>query len=122
MRHSRVSGETSATAQKSAPDHIVALSVDRLAAASVFKLIGIGSLCSMMPISVVAGVLSLFGKTTITWFGRPRTGLAGLGAAPVVGLATCVTSTVVVGGLVAGGLWLYSNFRSVQIHYFRRAA
>jgi hypothetical protein len=56
------------------------IKIARLTSASVFKHVSIGLVFSFVPLSLATGVLSFFGKTTVSWFGGPLTGESGLAA------------------------------------------
>jgi len=87
----------------------------KLSTGSIFKLIAIGSLCSIIPISIFMGVFALFGANSITWNEKPITGIAGLAASPFIGLFISLVFTALLGIFVALGLWVYSKFRPIQI-------
>ena len=87
----------------------------RLSAGSVYKLLAIGWICSLLPFSVLMGVLSLFGAETINWNGRQLTGVAGLIASPFVGLFVIALFVALFGSMCAFGLWVYSKVRPLQV-------
>jgi hypothetical protein len=87
------------------------VTVERLYSGSVFKLIGIGLTCSLLPVSFLAGLLTLFGPWTITWNEKPIAGMWGVALAPVLGVLLTLLLTFVLGTACAAGLWVYSKFR-----------
>ncbi|WP_020182843.1 hypothetical protein [Methylotenera sp. 1P/1] len=91
------------------------ITTKKLSTGSIFKLIAIGSLCSIVPLSIFMGVFALFGANSITWNEKPITGIAGLVASPFIGLLISLVFTAAFGIFVAIGLWVYSKFRSIQI-------
>lgn len=91
------------------------VTVERLYAGSVFKLIGIGLTCSLVPLSVVGGLLALVGAWTVTWNARPIGGMWGFALAPVCGVLLTLVLTLVIGTACAAGLWIYSRFRPVVL-------
>jgi hypothetical protein len=91
------------------------ISVDRLSAGTVFKLVATGLACSVIPFSVLMGVLSLFGASTVTWNQQTVTGVYGLIASPFIGLVLVLVLTMFLGSCVAFGLWLFSKFRPTTL-------
>jgi hypothetical protein len=91
------------------------ITTKKLSTGSTFKLIAIGTLCSIIPISIFMGVFALFGANSVSWNDKPITGLAGLAASPFIGLFISLVFTGVLGTLVAFGLWIFSKFRTIQI-------
>lgn len=75
---------------------------------SVYKLVGVSMLFSLVPFSLLMGLCALAGYGTVTWNGRPLTGIAGLIASPFIGLFIAVMFTALWGSLVALGLKLYA--------------
>jgi hypothetical protein len=91
------------------------VTVDRLYAGSVFKLIGIGLTCSIIPLSFVAGVLALFGGVALTWNAKQIVGVWGLALCPLLGVLLTLALTFAVGIPCVAGLWLYSKFRPIVL-------
>jgi len=91
------------------------IEVSRLSAGSVYKLLAIGTLCSMVPFCTLMGVLALFGSHTLSWNDEPVTGMSGLLAGPFIGafIGGCVAALW--GSVCALGLWIYSRFFSYTI-------
>jgi Na+-transporting methylmalonyl-CoA/oxaloacetate decarboxylase beta subunit len=91
------------------------ITTKKLSTGSIFKLIAIGTICSIVPISIFMGVFALFGANSISWNEKPITGVAGLAASPFIGLFISLVFTALLGTLVAFGLWVFSRFRTIQI-------
>ena len=91
--------------------------VSRLSAGSVFKLVGIGLLCSLLPFTILAGCTAFFGLNSLLWNGQPITGVTALIAAPFIGLFMVATFTMLVGTAIAFGLWVYSFISPLEIVY-----
>ncbi|HWU35878.1 MAG TPA: hypothetical protein VN023_11640 [Methylovorus sp.] len=91
------------------------ITTKKLSTGSTFKIIAIGTLCSMIPISIFMGVFALFGANTVSWNGKPITGLTGLAASPFIGLFISLVFTGILGTLVAFGLWIFSKFSTIEI-------
>jgi hypothetical protein len=91
--------------------------VARLAAGDVFKLIGIGLVCSLVPLGALTGVLSMLGVATVKWGEQTLTGWTAVLAAPFIGFFCALLFTAFVGAAVWAGLWLFSKFRPLTLHY-----
>ena len=92
------------------------VTIKKLSTGSIFKLIAVGLLCSVIPLSVFFGFFALFGASTVTWNRQPITGFSGLAASPFIGLFVSLVFTAFLGSLVAFGLWIFSKFNSLQIN------
>lgn len=88
---------------------------ERLYAGSVFKLIGIGLTFSIVPLSVVVGVLALFGGLPLAWNAKQIVGVWGLALVPVCGIVLTLAATLVIGIPCVIGLWLYSQIRPIVL-------
>ena len=97
------------------------VTIHKLSTGSIFKLIAVGSLCSVIPLSIFFGFFALFGASTITWNNQPITGFTGLAASPFIGLLVSIICTAFLGLLVAFGLWIFSKFSPIQIDIKRHA-
>jgi hypothetical protein len=93
--------------------------IRRFSFGTVYKILAIASAFSMVPLSVIMGLFAFFGAETIVWNGQHLTGLMGLIASPFVGLMLALIFTGFLGTLFACGLWLYSKFRTLEIHIQR---
>ena len=93
--------------------------VQRIAAGSVFMLVGVGLAFSIIPFSVLMGVFALFGSSTVSWNGSPIVGVQGLLASPFIGAFITGLSTLLVGAAMVFGLWVYSWFRPLT--FFARS-
>lgn len=93
------------------------LEIKRLSTGTVFKIMLIGGFCSLIPFSVLMGILSLFGASSVTWNNQPLTGVHGLIAAPFIGAFTALLISGLFGLFIAAGLWLYSKFKPLTLHY-----
>jgi hypothetical protein len=93
------------------------LSVQRLSAGSVYKVIGLGTLFFMVPFGVLMGLFALFGAATVHWKQESVTGLTGFLLGPVVGLSASLFFTVFLGTVCNVGLWLYSKAGAFKLQY-----
>lgn len=91
------------------------ITVKRIAAGTLFKLAGLGLALSLVPFSLLMGVLAMFGASTVHWNQQPLTGFSGLLASPFIGLFLAGFLTMVLGTSMALGLWLYSQFRPLTL-------
>lgn len=89
--------------------------VRKISAGSMLKLISIGLYLSIVPFSLVVGVLSLFGIGGIMWNGRPLYGISALGASPFVGVFLATLSTAIVWASCSFGLWIFSKYRPIVL-------
>jgi hypothetical protein len=94
-------------------DMFTSVTVDRLYTGSVFKLIGIGLTCSIIPLSFLMGVLALFGGVALTWNAKQIVGMWGLALCPLLGVLLTLVMTFVLGTPCVVGLWIYSKFRPI---------
>jgi len=93
------------------------LEIKRLSFGTVYKILAIASGFSLVPLSILMGLFAFFGAETIVWNGQHLTGMRGLVASPLVGVALSLIFTGFLGTLFACGLWLYSKFRPLEIEY-----
>ncbi len=91
------------------------ISLTRLYVGSIYKLVFIGLLFSLMPLCIVFGVFSAFGANTVQWGGRPVYGVMGLLMSPVVGAVLVGFLTGFFGTACVVGLWLFSKFRPLSL-------
>jgi hypothetical protein len=93
------------------------ITVKRLRSATVFKLLLIGNLVFLLPLSLLAGVLSMFGASTIIWNDQVVTGLPALLVSPLSGALFALVFSVLGWVSVFIGLWIYSAFRPLQLEF-----
>lgn len=91
------------------------IKIKKISTGSIFKIMAIGTLFSIIPLSIFMGIFALFGANTVSWNAKPITGLAGLAASPFIGLFISLLFTGFFGTLVAFGLWIFSKFGTIQI-------
>lgn len=91
------------------------ISIQRLSAGSIFKLVAIGLFGTIIPFSALMGIPALFGAQTVTWNRTAITGLAGLLASPFIGAFLALLLTIFLGCSMAFGLWVYSKFRPLAL-------
>ncbi len=97
------------------PTPLSPLLLERLGTGSVYKLVFIGLLSSLVPLGLLMGVLAWIGFDTVNWNGEPVSGPAGLVAGLLAGLWAALALTLVVGSLMALGLWLWSLRRPLRL-------
>ncbi|CAJ0894291.1 hypothetical protein [Ralstonia flatus] len=91
------------------------IKVKRISAGSMLKLIAIGLYLSIVPLSLLVGVLSLFGIGRVMWNGRPLYGLTALIASPFVGVFLATMLTAIVWAGCSFGLWVFSKYRPIVL-------
>jgi dolichyl-phosphate-mannose--protein O-mannosyl transferase len=91
------------------------LVVRKVKAASIYKLLFCGLLCSLIPLGVLFGISGFFGADTVKWNNQPIHGAAALFAGPVLSVFVALFFTGFLGTLTCLGLWLLSRFRTLSI-------
>ena len=89
--------------------------VERVSAGTILKLAGIGMTASIIPFTVLMGLLATGGASTLQWNGQPITGLWALISAPLIGILLSALMTIFSAPLMMLGLWLYSLFRPITL-------
>lgn len=95
------------------------LTVRQLSTGTIYKLVACGSVCALVPLFTVIGLLATLGVGTVQWNGQLLSGLKGLLLSPFIGLLVALMITALVGSLIAFGLWLLSMLRPVQLTYWQ---
>ncbi|MEQ9481484.1 hypothetical protein [Coleofasciculus sp. F4-SAH-05] len=96
------------------------LEIKRLTIGTTFKLVAFGLLFSIVPFSILIGLLSLFGLSTVTWNDEPVTGISGLLVSPLIGVFVALFFTLWLGVFMSCGLWLFSTKQSMKLHYIAK--
>lgn len=91
------------------------MTVRRLAAGTVYKIVAIGLACSIIPLSLLTGALAMFGVSTVMLNHRTVTGIAALFLTPLAGAMMVLMLTLLLGSGMALGLWLFSKFRPLTL-------
>lgn len=91
------------------------LTVTKLSTATIYKLVAVGSLCSLIPLFTLMGLLSALGWGSMQWGGQPVQGWTGWLSAPLMGAAMALGLTAIGGTLLSLGLWLFSWFRPIRL-------
>ena len=94
------------------------LTIRHLTTGTVFKLVAIGSVFSLVPFFLMLGVLSAMGNGSMQWNGQALVGMKALLLSPVLGLVAALLATLFFGTLLSLGLWLFSLIRPIQLQYF----
>lgn len=84
---------------------------------SLFKIFFLGLLLSIGPIIILLGVLSFFGFHTFFWHGQPLTGFDGLLASIIMAPVFAAVMSLIIGALVAFGLWVYTRVFTLRITF-----
>lgn len=91
------------------------IEVWRLSVGSIYKLLAIGTLFSIVPFCTLMGLFSLFGSHTLFWNDQPVTGISGLLAGPFIGAFIGGCFVALWGSACVLGLWVCSKFFSYTI-------
>jgi len=91
------------------------LVVQKVKAASIYKLLLLGLATSFIPLGVLFGVLAFFGADTVKWNKEPIHGVVALLAGPGISVFVALLFTAIVGTLTCFGLWLISRIRPISI-------
>ena len=91
--------------------------IRRISAGTVFKLVGVGLLFSLLPFTILMGCTASLGLNSLTWNGQPLTGITALVASPFIGLFLVAIFTMFLGTAMAFGLWVYSLLGPFGISY-----
>jgi len=98
------------------------ITVQRLLAGTVFKLVGIGLACSVIPLSLLTGLLAMGGASTLMVNRQIVTGMPALVLSPLAGALMVLVLTLLLGSCMALGLWLFSKFRPMTLLVLDTAA
>lgn len=93
------------------------LTVNKVSAGCVFKLIGIGLTFGFLPIFLLFGILGAAELGTLTWNMAPVIGLKAIFVAPLLGLFMALIFTGLLGSVAVFGLWIFSKFSPITIEY-----
>ncbi len=94
------------------------LTIRRLSAGSVYKLIFIGLMTSMLPLGLIMGVMAWIGFDTVSWEGMPVSGPAGVVVGLMAGLWVALSFTAMMGTFTVMGLWLYARWRPLRLKIY----
>jgi hypothetical protein len=89
--------------------------IRRFRTGSVFRLVAAGCFFSLVPFTLLMGVLSLFGLRTINWNNAPVLGMKGFLFSPLLGVFIAAIFTAFGGVGMAFGLWIYSKIRPLKL-------
>lgn len=84
---------------------------------TIFKLVGVGLLFSLLPFTIIMGCTAALGLNTLSWNNEPLHGWVALVASPFIGLFLTAIFTMFVGTAMAFGLWLYSLLGPYGVSY-----
>lgn len=91
------------------------VSVKRVKASIIYRLMLIGLGIPMIGFSFICGILGMFGYNTVTWNNQVIHGVLALPVGLLVGLFISVILTALLGSILCFGLWIYSRFRPLQV-------
>lgn len=91
------------------------ISIERLSVKSIFKLVALGLLLSIVPFCALMGLFALFGANTVSWNNEHIHGISALIAGPFMGIFISFVFTLFFGALMSFGLWVFSKFRPITV-------
>ena len=91
--------------------------VKKLSMGTVYRLVGLGCLFSIVPFSVLMGLMAIGGADTLSWNNQPITGIKAVLVSPFIGVFISLLFTAIFGTLVWLGLWLHSFVRPMKLVY-----
>lgn len=91
------------------------MTIRRIKTGSIFRLLAASFFCSLIPFSILMGILGFFGFDTLSWNNQPLHGVTALVASPFIGVFIAAIFTGFIGLLIAFGLWIFSKFRPIKI-------
>jgi hypothetical protein len=91
--------------------------IRRISVGTVFKLVGVGLLFSLLPFTILMGCTAALGLNTLTWNNEPLHGWVALAASPFIGVFFVAIFTMFFGTTTAFGLWVYSWLGPFGISY-----
>lgn len=92
-----------------------AVSLKRVKASIIYRLLLIGLGIPMVVFSIICGVMGLLGYDMVKWNDQPVHGLLAIPTALLSGVLVTVLFTVFIGSITCLGLWIYSRFRPLEV-------
>jgi hypothetical protein len=93
------------------------LLVRKMRAGTIYKLLFIGLVVTLIPFGVVIGISGFFGSDSVKWNNEPIHGVAALFAGPALGVFIAIIFTGILGSLTSLGLWLFSKAHPISIRF-----
>lgn len=94
------------------------VSIKRVKASVIYRLMLIGLAVPMLIFSLFCGVMGIFGYDMVKWNNESIHGILALPVALFSGLMVTVFFTAFLGSIICLGLWIYSRFRPLQVKTF----
>lgn len=94
------------------------ITVSKLSSGTLFKIVIIGLLFSLVPLFFVLGLATWLGVGSIQWNGRSLHGLAAIFMSPLIGVLLAIMLAFLLGSLMALGLWVYAWLRPIRLRYY----
>ncbi|TNH03306.1 hypothetical protein FHQ26_03535 [Testudinibacter sp. TR-2022] len=95
--------------------------VKKLTTGTIYKLVFIGLLVGFLPLSLVFGIVGYFDLADVMWNQQPVNGIAVFYIVPVILFLVALTWTLLAGSVMALGLWIYSKFKPITLHFSETA-
>lgn len=91
--------------------------IRRISVGTVFKLVAVGLMFSLLPFTILMGCTAAMGLNTLSWNSQPLHGWVAIVASPFIGLFLVAIFTMFLGTATAFGLWVYSWLGPFGISY-----
>lgn len=98
-------------------DEFRTVSLKKISAGSIFKIHLLGLMCSLVPLGIFNGILGAIGITlfAVHWNGEVMHGFGVLIISPLFFALLALVLTGIMGCLSWLGLWIYGQFRSLEL-------
>ena len=98
-------------------DEFVTISLKKMSAGSIYKILLLGLTYSLVPLGILNGILAAVGVNllTVRWNGEVIHGFSAIIISPIFFLILALVLTGIVGSLAWLGLWIYSQFRLLNL-------
>lgn len=93
--------------------------IRRIAGGSLFKLILIGNVLFLVPLSVGTAIVAAFGigGALVTWNEKAPSGLTGVLTSPLTGLVLALVVSACLWFAMYVGLWVYTKFKPIELEF-----
>lgn len=98
-------------------DEFITVSLKKMSAGSIYKILLIGLTCSLVPLGLLNGILAAVGVNLLTlrWNGEAVHGFRAIIISPIFCFILALVLTGIVGSLAWLGLWIYGQFRPLTL-------
>ena len=98
-------------------DEFITVSLKKMSASSIYKILLIGLTCSLVPLGLLNGILAAVGVNLLTlrWNGEAVHGFSAIIIRHIFCLILEMLLKGIVGSLAWLGLWIYGQFRPLTL-------